>query len=195
MLLETHNFEFGEFVFDPREKVLFRDGAPVPIAPKVLQLLLVLIENQGHIVEKEKLIDLVWADSFVEESNLTYSIRQLRKLLGDDKQHPRYIETIPRRGYRFIAGQADSQTNGFHKNVSGETITADASLKGRFSRPVFFSILSVLLCMALFSAGFFFWSGGKARSSKFSFRGNPDLKFETVASSDTPMVAAISPDG
>jgi DNA-binding winged helix-turn-helix (wHTH) protein len=79
MSLETHYFEFGEFLLDAGEKVLLRQGKPVQITPKVFQMLLVLIENHGRIVEKNKLMELVWTDSFVEESNLTFTMRQLTK--------------------------------------------------------------------------------------------------------------------
>ncbi len=103
MLLETHNFEFHEFLLDPQEKVLLRDGKPLPITPKAFQLLFVLLEKHGHLVEKDELMKSVWADSFVEEGNITFTIGLLRKLLEDDTKNPRFIETVPRRGYRFIA--------------------------------------------------------------------------------------------
>ncbi len=103
MLLETHNFEFGEFLLDAREKVLLRDGKPIPITPKAFQLLFLLVEKHGHLVEKNELMKSVWADSFVEEGNITFTIGLLRKLLEDNTKNPRFIETVPRRGYRFIA--------------------------------------------------------------------------------------------
>jgi DNA-binding winged helix-turn-helix (wHTH) protein/tetratricopeptide (TPR) repeat protein len=102
MFLETNNFEFGEFHLDAREKVLLRDGKPLPITPKAFQLLFILVENHGHLVEKDELMKSVWADSFVEEGNITFTIGLLRKLLEDDTKNPRFIETVPRRGYRFI---------------------------------------------------------------------------------------------
>src|SRR5690349_4645512 len=103
MSLERKRFGFGEFVLDADEKVILRNGAPVAITPKVFNLLFVLVEKHGHIVEKATLMDLVWPDSFVEESNLTFTMRQLRKALGDNTHEPRFIETVPRRGYRFVA--------------------------------------------------------------------------------------------
>jgi DNA-binding winged helix-turn-helix (wHTH) protein/Tol biopolymer transport system component len=96
-------YEFEDFRLDAAERVLLRNGKPLPVTPKIYQLLLVLVENHGRIVEKDNLMNQVWADSFVEESNLTFTIRQLRKILGDDAHNPRFIETVPRRGYRFIA--------------------------------------------------------------------------------------------
>jgi DNA-binding winged helix-turn-helix (wHTH) protein/TolB-like protein/Tfp pilus assembly protein PilF len=103
MLLGTNNFTFGEFLLDIQEKVLLRRGKPLPITPKAFQLLFVLVEKHGHLVEKDELMKSVWADSFVEEGNITFTIGLLRKLLEDDTKNPRFIETVSRRGYRFIA--------------------------------------------------------------------------------------------
>ena len=80
MSQERKVFAFGEFILDSNEKVLLRDGKPISITPKVFELLHVLLKNRGHVVEKKLLMDAVWADSFVEESNLTFNIRQLRKI-------------------------------------------------------------------------------------------------------------------
>ena len=98
MLLETNRFEFDEFLLDAREQVLLRDGKAVSITPKSFLLLLTMVENHGHLVEKEELIETVWKDSFVEEGNLAVTVLLLRKVLGDDTQNPRFIETVPKRG-------------------------------------------------------------------------------------------------
>jgi predicted ATPase/DNA-binding winged helix-turn-helix (wHTH) protein len=100
---ETRGFEFGEFLLDTEEAMLYREGSPVPITPKTFQLLLTLIENRGHLVRKDALMNSVWSESFVEEGNLTFTMSMLRKALNDSPDHPRFIETVPRRGYRFIA--------------------------------------------------------------------------------------------
>ncbi|HEU5459052.1 MAG TPA: winged helix-turn-helix domain-containing protein [Pyrinomonadaceae bacterium] len=100
--LVKHLYRFGEFNLDANQKVLLREGKPLLLAPKVLETLLTLVQNGGRIIEKEELMTRLWPDTYVEESNLTYTIVQLRKTLGDDARHPRYIETIPKRGYRFI---------------------------------------------------------------------------------------------
>ena len=100
--LINHLYRFGEFTVDADQRVLLRHGKPLLLAPKVLETLLTLVQNGGRIIEKEELMKRLWPDSFVEESNLTYCIVQLRKTLGDEARHPRYIETIPKRGYRFI---------------------------------------------------------------------------------------------
>lgn len=102
-LASSHFHRFGIFTVDTDQKVLLRDGIPVPLAPKVFETLLILIEDGGRIVAKEVLMNRLWPETFVEEANLTVNIQQLRKALGDDARHPRFIETVARRGYRFIA--------------------------------------------------------------------------------------------
>lgn len=187
MSLETHQFEFGEFVLDPKEKGLWRYGKPRPITPKIFELLLVLVENQGHLVEKKALMEKVWPDSFVEESNLTFSIRQLRKILGDDKLNPEFIETVPRRGYRFIAPVAGPKTNRTKQIQFADTDKPQAGASISFrSRPVLYTIAALL---AVLAAGFLVLK-------QFAFSGSGgSIKLETILSSDRPMSAVISPDG
>jgi DNA-binding winged helix-turn-helix (wHTH) protein/TolB-like protein len=103
MFLDGRKFEFDEFLLDAKENVLLRGGRPLPVTPKAFRLLLVLVENHGHLVEKDTLMNTVWADSFVEEANLPFTIGLLRKALNDNAQNPHFIETVPKRGYRFIA--------------------------------------------------------------------------------------------
>lgn len=104
MSLENRRlYEFGNFRLDPEERVLLRDGKPFPITPKAFHLLKILVERHGHLIEKEKLLSEIWADSFVEDGNLTFTVRMLRKALDDSATAPQFIETVPRRGYRFIA--------------------------------------------------------------------------------------------
>ena len=97
-------YEFGLFTLDGTESRLLRDGQPVPLAPKVLETLIVLIESSGHVVDKKELMERLWPDSFVEEANLAVNISQLRKALGVADNGTQFIETVPKRGYRF-AGQ------------------------------------------------------------------------------------------
>jgi Tol biopolymer transport system component/DNA-binding winged helix-turn-helix (wHTH) protein len=96
-------YTFGAYAVDVAERQLLRDGDPVSLPPKVFDTLLVLVENRGRILEKDVLMNKIWPDSFVEESSLAQYIFQLRKALGDDAAEHRFIETIPKRGYRFMA--------------------------------------------------------------------------------------------
>ena len=79
------------------------DGEPVPLTPKAFLTLLVLLQNYGRTVEKEELLREVWPGTFVEEGNLTVTIFMLRKSLGEGRNENKYIKTVPRRGYRFVA--------------------------------------------------------------------------------------------
>lgn len=96
-------YDFGPYRLDGVERVLLRDGQPLVLPPKDLETLLVLVERAGHIVSKEELLEKVWPGVFVEEGNLARRIFNLRQVLGDTEEGRKYIETIPRRGYRFIA--------------------------------------------------------------------------------------------
>lgn len=95
-------YEFDNFRLDAAERQLLRDGEIVPLPSKAFDLLLVLVENNGRLVEKEKLYQRVWADQVVEESNLTVQMSAIRKALGERRDNPRYILTVAGYGYRFI---------------------------------------------------------------------------------------------
>ena len=97
-----HLYEFGPFRLDTHERMLLREGQYVPLTPKVLETLLVLVEHGGRIVEKEELHRQVWPDTVVEDVSLAKNVSTLRKALGESESQ-RYIETVPRRGYRFVA--------------------------------------------------------------------------------------------
>jgi len=100
-----HNlaYEFGPYRLDLNKRVLMRVGETISLAPKALEILIVLVLRAGELVEKDELLRAVWPDTFVEESNLSQNIFTLRRVLGDERVGPRYIETVARRGYRFIA--------------------------------------------------------------------------------------------
>ena len=100
--LEVQYFEFGNFRLIPEERLLLSSGEPLTLPPKVFDALLLLVENEGHLIEKNDFLDRLWADAFVEEATLTRTISTLRKEL-DETPENKYIETIPKSGYRFIA--------------------------------------------------------------------------------------------
>lgn len=97
------NFAFEGFVLAAGEHLLLHEGRVVDLTPKAFALLLVLVRNGGHLVSKDQLLQEVWPDSYVEEVNLTVNISGLRKALGDDQLATKFIETVPKRGYRFVA--------------------------------------------------------------------------------------------
>jgi DNA-binding winged helix-turn-helix (wHTH) protein len=117
----SHFYEFDSFRLDVTDQTLLRSGVPVPLSPKLFQTLLALVQNSGRIVEKEDLIRHVWPDTFVEENNLSQYISVLRRSLGDGRHEQRYIETVPRRGYRFVVGVREVWDDDGH--TLGETHT------------------------------------------------------------------------
>lgn len=187
MLLQTgHLYEFGEFRLDPVERVITRSGKSVALTPKAFHLLAILVENHGHIVEKEKLMSEIWADSFVEEGNLAVNARMLRKVLGDDASSPKFIETVPRRGYRFIADVKEIEAEAVTDRANPPVKSNDTSR--RFAVTAFVVIMIGLATSMWFARGSLF-AGPEApilsapfKSSNFSNTGNVPR-------------AVISPDG
>lgn len=96
-------YEFANFRLLPRDKQLLRDGKPVRLPPKVFDTLLLLVESEGRLIEKDEFLKRLWPDTFVEEVTLAHGISQLRKALRKGTSDPEFIETVAKRGYRFIA--------------------------------------------------------------------------------------------
>ena len=105
---QKHLYEFGPFVLDAGERLLLRDGAPVPLAPKAFDTLVVLVQNGRRLMGKDELMKAVWPDVTVEEGNLSLNVSLIRKALGDSSTEPRYVETVTKWGYRFIAPVRES---------------------------------------------------------------------------------------
>ncbi|MBA3915645.1 MAG: winged helix-turn-helix domain-containing protein, partial [Acidobacteriales bacterium] len=95
-------YEFGSFRCEPSEHLLLCEGKPVSLTPKMFDILVAFLRSQGRLLSKDELMRTVWPDSFVEEANLTVNISALRKALGETADRQPYIETVPRRGYRFV---------------------------------------------------------------------------------------------
>lgn len=97
-----HDYEFGPFRLEVAERRLLREGRPVPLQDKLFDMLVVLVRNPGRLLEKDAIMQTVWPDAHVEETNLPHSISMLRKILGESSGEP-YVETVPKHGYRFVA--------------------------------------------------------------------------------------------
>src|SRR5262245_48235644 len=123
-------FEFESFVLDVRSGILLKNGATVRLTPRAFQILLLLVRHAAEVVDKDQLMKEVWPDTFVEEGNLSRNIYELRRALGDDPAKPRYIETIPKRGYRFVAPMKESAV----KATSGIETSATVIEKHTFAR-------------------------------------------------------------
>lgn len=187
-----HSYRFGDFTVDGEQKVLLSNGSPLPLAPKVFDTLLILVDNSGRIVEKKELMSRLWPDTFVEESNLTFNIQQLRKVLGDNARQPSFIETVPRRGYRFIAEVKQD----FESTAARDEIVpaAPASILPATKRSYLpLAALAVLLPGSILIA--WFWAQRKHTNLELSA---PILSapFKSEKFSNTGhYYAVISPDG
>jgi DNA-binding winged helix-turn-helix (wHTH) protein/tetratricopeptide (TPR) repeat protein len=185
----SHLYEFGRFRLDLTERRLLREDKPVPLTRIVFETLVVLVQRRGHLVERDELLRILWPDSFVEDGNLTNNISTLRKALGESKGSPQYIETVSKRGYRFIGEvrEADYEASELvvekyvksrivvaeEENTSAETEIAPAFKRGAIaSRPgsadrawvkqsLIVAGCSILLGIAAVTA--YFWRPGQSR--------------------------------
>lgn len=156
MSLQTQQFyEFADFRLDTSEKVLRRGGEVVPLTPKVFDTLKILIENAGHLLEKEELMRKIWQDRFVEEGNLAFNIKVLRKALKDNAAKPRFIETVQRRGYRFIAEVKEINENGSSAEKKKNSSTAPSQ------KPYFLISIGIISLISIFGISFI-WFGENA---------------------------------
>lgn len=124
------SYEFGSFRLDPAEYVLLRDGQIIPLRPKAFEILLVLVENSGHVVDKAELYKQVWQDAFVEETNLTKNISILRKILSEGDGETSFIETVPKRGYRFVVPVRESEWESSENGSKSRSPAASLSANG-----------------------------------------------------------------
>ena len=158
-----HFYEFGPFRLDAPERLLLRDGKPIELTPKAFDTLVALVENSGHLLTKEELLKRVWPDSFVEEATLAKNVFTLRKALGSSHGSDEYIETVPTRGYRFVA-EVQEVTEGAPslplqepRVIPAATSIASEQNKsfvpGRTGRPVLLTFVALGLAAALIVVG------------------------------------------
>lgn len=194
-------YEFGPFHLNAEERLLLKEGQPVPLTPKAFDTLLLLVENSGRLIDKDELMGSVWPDTVVEENNLNRSIYVLRKALGESSGTAKYIETVPKHGYRFVASVAEVETDETHlileRHTSARIITEEEeitdsgrsevedSLKNEF-RAIFpvpkthlpagphqrTLLISGAVAVAMLAVLIYFWSSGKLGGSATSNSGN-----------------------
>jgi len=122
-----HFYEFGPFLLDASRRRLLRGGEVVPLTPKAFDTLLALVEQSGRVVEKDDLMERVWPGVAVEENNLTQNVSALRKALGERREEPQYIATVPGLGYRFIASVSESRAGGDSAKSEGDPARNEGS--------------------------------------------------------------------
>ena len=138
--LDNHTYEFGRFRLKVAERVLLREGEPVPLTPKVFDILVTLVENGGQVVAKDDLMKRVWPNTFVEEGNLTQNISLLRKALGETAGGVQFIETVPRRGYRFVAETSETWNGDEVPRGNGDKLATASVESSSLSTPPVVSI-------------------------------------------------------
>ena len=148
-----HFYEFSGFRLDAENHGLWLGDKLVPIAPKALELLILLIRREGNIVSRDELLDTIWHDTFVEEANINYTVSQLRKILGaNSPESAPFIQTVPKQGYRFVADVV--QSNGF----SRESIsTAEAVTPNKPKAQIRWHFMAIMLLGVLFLTSFAAW--------------------------------------
>ena len=129
-----HFYEFGDFRLDAGKRILWRRGEIVPLAPKAAEVLLALVEKRGDVLGRTELLDKVWKDTFVEEGNINYTISNLRRTLGKSDKNG-FIQTVPRRGYRFTAKLSESWDDPeseivIERNMVSETVIEEIHTSG-----------------------------------------------------------------
>jgi len=139
-------YEFGPYRLNPAQQQLTDGSRRIPLTPKALQTLLVLVEKRGEVVSKEELLEKVWPDTFVEEATLSQNVFTLRKQLQDDKDKVVYIETVPKRGYRFVANVRVEEPV-----KVGSVLAQSSSIgqKSRFSRKLGYLSVGLTLILAV----------------------------------------------
>jgi DNA-binding winged helix-turn-helix (wHTH) protein/Tol biopolymer transport system component len=193
-------YEFGPFRVDPQRRLLLQDGQPVPLTGKAFDILLALLECHGEILTKDELIGRVWPDTVVEEGNLGRNISSLRKALDESPDEHRYIVTLARRGYRFVADVRERwEENGiatgpaeirpFPAPDPGALPSAVTSPRRRLHRSMITSVALLALLGSVVAA--YRWTRGWGRHAP-----EPVLRQLTANPTENWLMgAAISPDG
>lgn len=169
-----HLYEFGDFRLDAGTPGLWRGGELVPVPPKALEILILLVENGGEIVSREELMEKVWHETFVEESNITYTVSLLRKSLNDKK----LVQTVSKRGYRFTAEIKNAQEAQARKILEAtETPSPKFGAKEFFSlfraknrKQLILTSIAFLSLIFLTGFGYYFWRGKSSQSLSASNR-------------------------
>jgi len=177
-------YEFDRFCLDPREGVLLSEGRRLRLEPKDLEILVVLVENHGHTVGKEQLLEKVWPGTFVEEGNLARHISVLRQVLSQGRKEPQYIETVPKRGYRFVAPVREVDLS-LAQGQPAETTTARPTATFRRTAPLTLAIATAVLFVI---AGFAWLRRGNTSAPA-------DQYIQLTDYADSATSPALSPDG
>lgn len=201
-------FEFGEFRLDTAERLLLRRGATVPLPPKVFDTLVILVRHSGHLVNKDQLMRELWPDAFVEEVNLSVNISSLRKVLGGTENGHSFIDTVPKRGYRFVAEVKELENRNenliVHNGISARIVSVEVESEargkvepaaGRSGRQVRKAAVALTVLVLATATIAFAWYRLHQQKSAIDPRAFEKMKVTRLTNTGKATEAAISPDG
>src|SRR5688572_19853622 len=190
---QSHIYEFGDFRVDATKRLLLQhDGESVPLTPKVFDTLLYLVAHSGKILDKDELMSAIWADTIVEENNLSQNISILRRILGEKRGEHRFIATIPGRGFKFVAEvsdlseavlpQAGNLNRAKFQTENQSEINQDQSPKTEAQKPNRFWLSAVFgaVFIGLSLLGFYSWRGNTNQSSNAPIKTVAVLPFKPL---------------
>jgi DNA-binding winged helix-turn-helix (wHTH) protein len=180
----TAVYEFGGYRLDARARVLSLRDRPIALAPKSFDLLLLLVERRGRVVERDELIRELWPDTVVEEANLTFQVSTVRKALGDEGS--KWIETVPKHGYRFSAAVRETRPE---ENAAAEALPAATKSPLRRAWP----LVATMLAMAVALAALALWRRQAAIEPPGAPQGSIAVPLTTYPGSE--IYPTLSPDG
>ena len=192
MSMKTNNFyDFADFRIDEKERVLIAAGEVIPLAPKVFDTLFSIVKRQGSIISKDELMEEVWADSFVEEGNLTQNIYTLRQTLGKKNK---FIETVPRRGYRFVEPVKIISQDEIQDKFETKTPEEVPNTQSFFQSNKFLGALAVIVLGVLAIGAAAVWIANKEQPKKSETKSGI-VSFEPVTDSGDILNLTVSPHG
>ncbi len=191
--MNKQTYEFGEFLLDLTEKRLLRNGQTVSLQPKVFDMLAVFVEREGELVSRDDLMKAVWKETFVEETNLRFCVHALRKALGKRKDGKDYVETIPKRGYRFSAETSENfLTDAPDREISEEILlpVAETPKKQTANRKFLIAVAAILVLLIGVAA----WQISKRNQPKnaLDFQTLAVLPFESVGGEQTDLQIGLA---
>jgi Tol biopolymer transport system component/DNA-binding winged helix-turn-helix (wHTH) protein len=201
----TRLYEFGAFRLDAAERVLWRGEEMIVLPPKVFDTLWMLVKEGGRVVSKSELMEAIWADAFVEEGNLSQNIYTLRRALGVDEQGRQFIETVPRRGYRFAVpvklldeapnnGASDSQAfAAANVPLVSPSATAERGIRPHVAPPS--ALFAGLGLVILFALGFGVYQFVNRRGEQERIAPIEEIRFQRLTDGGDVIYPTISPDG
>lgn len=178
-------YEFADFRVDVKNNLLQQNEKAISITPKVFETLILLLENAGNLIKKNEMMAKIWHDRFVEESNLTFNIKMLRKALGDDANNPKFIENIPRKGYRFIAEVRQISENQPDAEVIQKTL-------GGQSKKYSIAVIIIVVIGLTVAFSVVFWNKSRSISAPILEKQLASVKLSDTGKTFHP---TYSPDG